>query len=347
MAIGRLPAGSVAEVQTMVAKIEAYEDAPADAWQNNTLWVADDETLHTSISDAWSAQVPLGFDVQKLYATSYPSGAALKQAIAAGFNASGSNPGAFLATYMGHGNVDRWSSLASNWGTFFTATDVNGLTNGAKLPFVLTADCLNGFFVHPFNQLTMAETVLRRASGGGIAAWSPTALGSPGDQSALFSYLYPALLSGNATTLGAATLQAQSEGYNRHLPAELLRSFTLFGDPAVRIRRGQPIVVSDLAAIGTGASVTLTWSELGGSVDHYEVWRGRTPHFAPSGAEATLLAANVARGAIVADPVTFTDETSHVGDPVTNDYYVVLAVSASGRKSVVSNRAGEFDFAIK
>ena len=119
------------------------------------------------------------------------------------------------------------------------------------------------------------------------------------------------------------------------------------GSPAYKVNttwRGALTAVTDLRASKSGVNVALTWSDTGGGVDHYEVWRSSAPYFAPIPAEGSLIAPNVLH---VGDPISFTDETSHLGNPDINDYYVVLAVSASGQKSLVSNRVGVFDFRLQ
>lgn len=121
---------------------------------------------------------------------------------------------------------------------------------------MVTANCLNGFFTHPFNEATMAETLVRKSGGGGIAAWSPTALSSAGDQALLFSYLYDVLLNGDPPTLGAATTQAKVRGYAQLLPDELLETFTLFGDPATRIRRIRPPSTPTPTPTATGTATS-------------------------------------------------------------------------------------------
>ncbi len=109
-----------------------------------------------------------------------------------------------------------------------------------------------------------------------------------------------------------------------------------------------PAAVADLGLeININNDVLLTWSDVGSSADHYEVWRSSAAYFTPAPAEGTLIASNVPRPANAGDPISFTDEYSHLGNPDTNDYYVVLAVGAGGLKSLVSNRVGVFDFSLQ
>jgi len=58
--------------------------------------------------------------------------------------------GSILTDYIGHGSVETWSDF------IFTSTDAATLTNGDRLPFVVTLNCLNGYF-HDLYTESMAE----------------------------------------------------------------------------------------------------------------------------------------------------------------------------------------------
>jgi hypothetical protein len=227
LVVGRLPARSPADVRAMVARLLAYDVAPADPWQSRTLFVADNVPEHEAISEGWTAQIPSGYRLQRVYAGRYPPGDPTADIVAA------INRGAALVSYVGHGNIDRWGAWSG--GRLFDVAAADRLTNGVRLPLVVTATCLNGFFVHPYSDDTMAEFLVRQADGGAIAAWSPTALGAPGEQAILFESFFDALF-GGAPTLGDAIAQAQAAAYRQGVSRELIETFTLFGDPALRLR---------------------------------------------------------------------------------------------------------------
>jgi len=108
-----------------------------------------------------------------------------------------------------------------------------------------------------------------------------------------------------------------------------------------------PAAVEDLhAAIDVNTNVALTWTDVGGNVDHYEVWRGETPFFAPQAPDGTRIAANVARPSQSGGTVTFTDTTDHLGNAAIEDYYLILGVTAGGAKSPVGKRVGALDFGL-
>jgi hypothetical protein len=243
--VGRLPARNSPDVQAMVAKIIAYEAAPRDPWQNRALFVADAVSPHPEIAELWAAQMSSRYQVQRVYSRNYPPGNPTTDIVNA------INAGAFAVTYIGHGNIDRWGTWSG--GRLFDTSKVALLTNSTRLTLALTADCLNGFFVHPYTDETIAETLVRKAGGGAVGVWSPSALGTPGQQRVLFQALYDQLLAPQQPILGRVTTLAKAAGYSRGVGPELIETFTLFGDPATRLQRSisfesyLPLVASGMA----------------------------------------------------------------------------------------------------
>jgi len=102
--------------------------------------------------------------------------------------------------------------------------------------------------------------------------------------------------------------------------------------------------VSDLSIAIVDAGVKLSWRDVGGSADHYEVWRSAAPYFAPGDAGSQRIADD-----IPADPgstITYADPTSHLGDAGANDYYIVRTIYASGKAAPASSSDGCFDFSL-
>jgi len=95
--------------------------------------------------------------------------------------------------------------------------------------------------------------------------------------------------------------------------------------------------------VRTPTGIQFSWTDVGGTVDHYEVWRSSTPYFTPgdAGTEHIADVAPASGGAVI-----FTDTTSHIGNPDVNDYYIVLAIDANGDASPLSEHVGGFDFAL-
>jgi hypothetical protein len=228
MAIGRLPAISAADARAMVAKILNYEMAAPGLWQSRALVVADGVAAHQAVAEGWLAQLPPGYLRQRVFASAYPPGNPTADIVAA------INRGAGLVSYIGHGNIDRWGAWSG--GRLFDVTTIGQLANADRLPFVMTADCLNGFFVHPYTDATIAEALLRKPDGGAVAVWSSSSLGTAGDQAALFAALLAALTADPPPTVGQAVMAATAAAARADVSPELLSSYILFGDPALRLR---------------------------------------------------------------------------------------------------------------
>ena len=100
----------------------------------------------------------------------------------------------------------------------------------------------------------------------------------------------------------------------------------------VDIIEGNAAPVTDLSIIRYGSQgVQLQWSPTQ-FASEYHVYRGTSPYFSPD----TVLA-------IVTETMYVDDPAA--GDAATNYYYVVTAANGLG-ESAVSNRVGEFDFAL-
>jgi Zn-dependent metalloprotease len=127
------------------------------------------------------------------------------------------------------------------------------------------------------------------------------------------------------------TWQVVAQGLNGPAPGPVW-SFTTYVDAGLAIS-----VVSE--------DVQLNWSDVGATVDHYEVWRSADPYFQPGDVGSVKIGDDIPPNP--GSTVSHTDTASHLGDPATNDYYIVLAVDDAGQASPVSNRVGAFDFALE
>jgi len=105
-----------------------------------------------------------------------------------------------------------------------------------------------------------------------------------------------------------------------------------------------PDAVDDLNINIAGGNVELSWSDVGGIVNHYDVWRSPTPYFTPGDADTEKIAPSVAPNP--GGTVNYLDTTHHLTEPGTNDYYKVLAKDGSNNASAGSNGVAAFDFAL-
>jgi hypothetical protein len=227
--LGRFSARNSADVQAMVTKVLAYETSPpAGEWATKALFVADDDLSDfEKASEHWVGRLSPAYQPQRIYISDYPPGDPQSDIV------STINGGAYLVSYVGHGNQDRWGSWSG--GLFFQTSTVGQLHNADRLPFMATATCLNGFFPNPLLGYSLAEELARKADGGAIGVWAPTALGWAKDHRILFGAMFEELFWVGQPTLGSITTQAKLAAYGQNIDRELLDTFVLFGDPALRL----------------------------------------------------------------------------------------------------------------
>lgn len=224
VALGRLPARTPAQLQTIVNKTLQYSQNPAEGeWRSRVLFAADGrEALFKETSDRLiETYVPTGVNGVSVYPEAASD--ALSQMIPQ------LTEGSFIVNYVGHGSVQQWGR-----DKLLTTEAVPQITNGDKLPIYINMTCLAGLFSHP-NQESLAESLLWSEQGGSIAAIAPTSLTLPTSQSRLNSTLLEELLSPERPTIGEALVTAKRavtlSGANEH---DIVATFNLLGDPALR-----------------------------------------------------------------------------------------------------------------
>ncbi len=227
LAIGRLPAATVVEVQAIVGKIVAYERGAVGLEQAPVVLVADNPDRAGNFvadTDGLATTVLLGRDVRKIYVNEL--GGATRNEIVAAFD-----EGASLMSYVGHGGIHLWADE-----NIFNTGDVSSLTPQSQQPVLLTMNCLNGYFLFPyFNSL--AEELLKAKDKGAIAAFSPSGLSVNEHAHRYHRALLAELLSRRHERLGDAILAAQEAYMGTGVLPELLTIYHLLGDPALRLLR--------------------------------------------------------------------------------------------------------------
>jgi hypothetical protein len=225
VAIGRLPAGSVDEATRLVQKMLAFEGGGGN-FEGASVLVADNADagghFETDANDNAST-VLAGRNPRKIHYSR--EGASTRAEIEQAFNA-----GASFVSYIGHGGTVVWASE-----NIFNDGDVADLTLQSQQPFLMTLDCLNGFFQYPVMN-SLAGELLKADGKGAIAAFAPSGL-SVDDAAHLYhKALLTEILSGHHARLGDAILAAQEDYGKSGAFPELLEIYHLFGDPAMRIR---------------------------------------------------------------------------------------------------------------
>lgn len=226
IAIGRFPVQNARQLRTLVDKTIAYESADAQPWHARALLVADDEPHFDVQSDKLADQLNgTGFDIQKLYMTENED---IRDAIMGAIN-----HGVGIINYVGHGSVRVWGDER-----VFRADDAETLLNNDRLPIFTTFTCLNGYFNHP-NDDALAETLLWAEDGGIVAAIAPSGRSLPTQQDPLAEEFYNLLLSSGEPSLGEALRAAKVAGSDDPYLAEVIHTFNLLGDPALRFHLPQ------------------------------------------------------------------------------------------------------------
>jgi hypothetical protein len=194
VAIGRIIGNDQTEVGNAVTKIVGYETtAPtANGMLNKALVAAyfqDDGATGTESRNfvqfaetVRNGLLARGVATDRVYTTSAaenpqsfhdgtPLPAALKRPTF-GWNGTGAdvstawNDGRFLVVHRDHGWSDGWGDPS------FTTTDVNALSNGSKLPVVLSINCSSG--AYDYDETSFAGQALVKPDGGAVGVFGDT-----------------------------------------------------------------------------------------------------------------------------------------------------------------------------
>jgi hypothetical protein len=227
LAIGRLPARTVAEANLMISKIVSFVPFSQGTGSQTAMLVADAQGDYYFNFAQASAEVgtllPAAVNKQFVNRPENPtpsSDAAVRATIVNSFN-----QGRAIVNYTGHGNLDVWTGAA-----IFTAADARGLTNGSKLPFVVVADCLNGLFDDPGIE-GLGESFLKAPLGGAVGVFASSGRTVPDGQLEMSKALYPLLFGSPSMTLGDGAKQAKVATSD----IDVRRTWILLGDPSMKI----------------------------------------------------------------------------------------------------------------
>lgn len=225
LAVGRVPASTTEQVRAFVSKTLAYLNRGSTDHSQSVLAIADGQD--SSFSADASRFLELFPEEVETQLLTPPAGAdqASRQVVDA------IRQGQWLVAYFGHGSIDMWGR-----DRLLTTADVNQLNDPDAMTILVNMTCLTGLFTHPELE-SLAETMLFQEPGGAVAVLAPTSLTLPGDQSYLSDALIEDLNSTTPAIIGDILLKAR-----RNIPLDypgakdVLLTFLLFGDPALRIR---------------------------------------------------------------------------------------------------------------
>ncbi|MGH8015840.1 MAG: C25 family cysteine peptidase, partial [Candidatus Zixiibacteriota bacterium] len=257
MIVARWPVSSVAEINSIVSKIKAYElPAGFGSWRTRITLAADDEihpntttnppaveAAHTQQADSLSVfYVPGYFINKKIYSWDYPFVNREKPEVNTAI-VKEINDGTLILDYVGHGSPDLWAHEH-----IFTRTgDLPRLFNGNRLPLVYAASCAISFFDDPKRE-GMAEDFLAM-NGGAISVIAATRLVFSLPNATFNEVVFDVLLNNYSLTmceaLYAAKLLRQYISPTIPVPNTNDRNYLYFGDPYLRLGTPRLNVMAD------------------------------------------------------------------------------------------------------
>jgi hypothetical protein len=225
----------------MVNKTIAYENIGLnETWTKKMLFVADNEAGFEAMDDELVANLPANYTATKLYLASYVNPLDCRRDILENIN-----QGALMVNYAGHGGPKIWAQEE-----ILRNEDVAGLTNQLKYPFIVTLNCVNGYFIPPVGLECLAEELLRAQDKGAVAVFAPAGMSLPEHQRILAEGLFDSLFKQEERILGSAIANAKLYLFQEagsSVP-DVVQTFNLFGDPALILRKEAPTTASTQAS---------------------------------------------------------------------------------------------------
>ncbi|HKQ62702.1 MAG TPA: C25 family cysteine peptidase [Candidatus Polarisedimenticolaceae bacterium] len=295
--LGRLPARTLADANTMLGKVLSYEQTPATGnWPRHSLFLSDrgqhpedvgealDWELTNDIASGFIPAPP--YTVKKLrYWSDFYTNAGvpdpiegMRSAIKSAINGTdGVSNGAALVQFIGHGNYFVWSNDAFWDERVGGNLDTEDLTNGTRLPWLIVHNCLNGGF-HDWgsavpNDSTVGENWLLRPGGGAVAVLSPSGLTFHFIGRQVTESIWDDLFGPHKErTLAVPVLNALTELCTQG-SYEPCQNYVLLGDPATRLQVTSVDPAHDLSAGASNMHVDLSWTASATPDVHYDVYR--------------------------------------------------------------------------
>lgn len=224
LSVGRISARTPEEIAAQVAKIVAYKQASAlggsnGDWSRQVVLVADrnDGFDFEAASNQLADLTPASLSAVTIYRGQTNDATARSQVL------QSLNAGSLLLNYLGHGSVELWR------GDLLTSADPAALTNGTRLPLIISMNCLNGYFDDIYTE-SLAEALMKAPGGGAVGVWASSGLTEAQLQLTMNQELFAQLFY-YSQTVGEAILRAKRSISDR----EVRKPWIFFGDPTIRL----------------------------------------------------------------------------------------------------------------
>lgn len=258
IAIGRFSCSSVSQLTIQVDKAINYEKNPdmTENWRESFIGIGSDEGQgsgddgevdYTHIQRIYSERLAnFTYNTHLQNYAPNESVSTLKNHI---------NQGASAIAYCGHGDVTYWVT------TNFSTSHISQLTNGAKLPFIVSVACLNGSFHNSSD--CFAEAWLKKENGGAVVTlmssisqpWTPPQRGQDyffdilcgGFNYDLYSGQSGINTSEQRTRWGSIVINSFNlmlTESNTSDDRETVQTWGTFGDVSLQLRTQQPVTIT-------------------------------------------------------------------------------------------------------
>lgn len=237
MYIGRVPATNSVDTRIFVERAINYETTDEiGPWQKRLLMLAGSDVDFHIQTDSLIEENKLTekYDTKLIYAAPTVGDDPLEgegttpvgREVIDGFN-----NGAILVNYVGHGAGGRWASSRM----MDLEDPQKNLTNISQLPFVISMTCFTGNFDSKTGCL--AEEFLRSENGGAIGVIGGTSIGLLYQDHVLNKEILNVIFQDKTLHIGKILAEAKTR-FLINLPGypDLAEVFTLFGDPATKLR---------------------------------------------------------------------------------------------------------------
>lgn len=195
--IGRISVKNCSETSEIVDKIITYERTPylnETAWYKKAMLVSDTGYFEVTSNWVYDFLTNHSYSVDKLYES---LGTATTSNIADAIN-----DGRAIANYRGHGSTTGWATGP------FSNSNVLALTNGRKLPIVISPTCSTGHYDDPDTDC-YGETWLKAPDKGGVSFWGSSRVSYGGYNDELDMGVYKAIFNDSIYDFGGFTNKAK------------------------------------------------------------------------------------------------------------------------------------------
>jgi hypothetical protein len=225
MAIGRIPARTVTEVNTMFTKTQNWESSltPTSMNTRGVLFAYDfnDGYNFAAMSNRLRNQLPAETSATFVYRGEANANANLLTAM---------STGKFMVNYSGHGTAGTWGGSQP----FFNGNSVFATTEHSPSVYTMLT-CLNGYY-HWLYFSSIAETLVNSPNRGAVAAWASSGKTLPNVQEEMATRFYAKVGAGTIPRMGDLVRDAKLALVPPFDSPDVRLSWALLGDPMLKVR---------------------------------------------------------------------------------------------------------------